>query len=266
MSASDEILRKVYDPQSKTLIVRVDATDNIVGDLKYDYHEVLTDCETITSSFNAIAKFIHDEYYEETFAVEGYQDITKASGVLTYTITKDENATVPVLIEDGNVIIQDINKFVIKDMNGNPVYKQGSLIKSEDNLVKVIAYNPVTKEITLNFEPKTDFRVHYLIKYNRVDLPNGKALTNGIFVVENAASRISYDNTNTNLGAGDVQEALSELDSKVVYKDKDNTINGTITIDNGNFIVKDDQGNEILRVDENGLFVRGVRVTGTYGG
>lgn len=268
MATADQVLRNVYDPNTNTLVVRVDATDDIVGNREYDYNEILTDDESMTDSFNAIATFLHNEYYQETFAVGGYQDITKSSGVNIYTISQDENANTPEPINDGTVIIQDTGKFLITDTNGNPIYKQGSILKSEENLVKVNSYNVVTQEITLNHEPKTDFRVNFLIKYTRENLPNGKALTNGIYVVENEASQIAYDNSDSDLSSDDVQEAISEIDNKAVYDNQENTLNGRLIIDNNNFVVLDDLDNEIFKVDANTneVFVNGVKITGTYGG
>jgi len=268
MARADEVLRNVYDPNTNTLVVRVDATDDIVGNREYTYNEILTDDETMTDSFNAIATFLHDEYYQETFAVGGYQDITKSSGVAIYTISQDENANTPYAITDGTQIIQDAGKFLITDISGNPVYKQGSILKSEDNLVKVNSYNVTTQEITLNFEPKTDFRVSYLIKYTREDLPAGKALTNGVYVIENEASQIGYDNSDSNLTGDDVQEVISEIDNKAVYNDQENILNGRLIVDNNNFIVLDSADNEIFKVDAdtNEVFVNGIKITGTYGG
>lgn len=268
MAKSDEILRNVYDPNTNTLVVRIDATDDIVGNREYDYNEILTDDETMTDSFNAIATFLHNEYYYETFAVSGYQDITKTGGVVVYTITQDENANTPESITDGTQVISDTGKFLITDTNGNPIYKQGSILKSEDNLVKVNSYNVTTQEITLNFEPKTDFRVSFLIKYTRENLPNGKALTNGVYVIENEASQIGYDNSDSNLIGDDVQEVISEIDNKAVYNNQENILNDRLVIDNNNFLVLDDLGNEIFKVDANTneVFVNGVKITGTYGG
>lgn len=268
MAKTDEVLRNVYDPNTNTLTVSIDATDDIVGNREYNYNEILTDDETITDSFNAIATFLHNEYYYETFAVNGYQDIAKTDGVAVYTITQDENANTPAAITDGTQIISDIGKFMITDTNGNPIYKQDSILKSEDNIVKVNSYNVVTQEITLNFEPKSDFRVNFLIKYTRENLPNGKALTNGVYVIENEASQIGYDNSDSSLTGDDVQEVISEIDNKAVYDNQENTLNGRLIIDNNNFLVLDDLDNEIFKVNANTneVFVNGVKITGTYGG
>ena len=148
--------------------------DSQIGDRLYDYEDVLTDGQTITDSFKAIDGFIHQEYYTEEFGYQAYQDIAKQVGVNVYSLTQDENATTPEVIVDFTNVINDVDLFSVTDVDFKPIYKQGSVFKTASNLVKVTSYNSTTGEITLNFEPKSDFRVNYTIMYNRKTVPEGK--------------------------------------------------------------------------------------------
>ena len=148
--------------------------DVVVGDRLYTYNEVLTDGETVTASFNALDGFIHEEYYAEESGYQAYQDTLKSSGVSVYSITQDENATTPLLVSDFSKIVNNPDLFSITDSDFKPIYKQGSVFKTASNLVKVSSYNSTTGEITLNFEPKINFRVNYTLKYNRKNVPDGK--------------------------------------------------------------------------------------------
>ena len=115
-------------------------------------------------------------YLEGEMAFPSFQSISKSSGVSIYEITSDENATVPYAITDGNMIINDVTHMTIESATGKLIYKQGSILKKQSNIVSVVAYNPATREITLNAEPKVDFKINFLTMYRREDTPEGKYL------------------------------------------------------------------------------------------
>lgn len=205
------------EKQINSLDTTIKTTNDNIGNRQYTYNEVLTDNESITSSLNAIDGFIHTEFYAEEMAYDGYEDITKQLGISVYTISQDMNCTTPVNITDGTKIINDIDYLAITDSDGKLIYKQGSVLPIALNVVKVTSYNATTREVTLNFEPKTNFRINFKVKYNKKNVPDGKILNSGSYfnVIDSAsvnqANEIEYSNATSGLTATDVQSAIDEI-------------------------------------------------------
>ena len=223
------------EKQINSLDTTIKTTNDNIGNRQYNYNEVLTDNESITSSLNAIDGFIHTEFYAEEMAYDGYEDITKQSGVSVYAISQDMNCTTHVNIIDGTKIINDVDYLAITDSDGKLIYKQGSLFPIASNVVKVTSYNASTREIALNFEPKTNFRINFKVKYNKKNVPDGKILNSGSYfnVIDSAsvnqANEIEYDNAISGLSATDVQSAIDEIVSN-----SSSIKNTSATLDFGN--------------------------------
>ena len=223
------------EKQINTLDSQIKSTNDNIGNRQYTYNEVLTDNESITNSLNAIDGFIHTEFYAEEMAYDGYEDITKQSGISTYTISQDMNCTTPINIIDGSKVLNDIDYLSITDSDGKLIYKQGSLLPIASNVVKVTSYNATTREITLNFEPKTNFRINFKVKYNKKNVPDGKILNSSSYfnVIDsdstNQANEIEYNNATSGLTATDVQSAIDEITNK-----SSSIKNATAILDFGN--------------------------------
>lgn len=241
------------EKQINTLDSQIKSTNDNIGNRQYTYNEVLTDNESITNSLNAIDGFIHTEFYAEEMAYDGYEDITKQSGVSTYTISQDMNCTTPINIIDGSKVLNDIDYLSITDSDGKLIYKQGSLLPIASNVVKVTSYNATTREITLNFEPKTNFRINFKVKYNKKNVPDGKILNSSSYfnVIDsdstNQANEIEYNNATSGLTATDVQSAIDELATTPSSSVSTNSAN--LTFDNEENYVE--------------LFISDTTITGT---
>jgi len=190
-----------------------------------------------------IYNYLYEEFYLEEFSYSAFQDITKVASQTVYEITQDENGDTPYTITDGTKILNDVDYLSITDSNGKLIYKQGSVLHTKKNVVKVVSYNPATREITLNEEPKTDFRINFKALYNRKNVPVGKVLNAGAYfnVISsestNEASEIEYDNTTSGIVAEDVQSAIDEhLNDRDILKEPTGFAepDDVIVTDNGN--------------------------------
>ena len=139
-----------------------------------------------------------ESFLSEEFAYFCWDDITKSSGISTYTITEDQNCDVNFTINDGTKILNELNKFSIEDLNGNLVYKQGSILKRQSNIIQATSFNPTTREITLNAEPKVDFRVNYYNRYTRDDVPEGKVMTGDVVEISDIVDVTTDDKKTEN--------------------------------------------------------------------
>ena len=117
-----------------------------------------------------------EDFLDDQFAFPSHQDIVSTPGEAVYEVSLDENATVAVPIVDGAAIVGDLATFTVETLAGRMLYREGSFLNKASNLVSVTAYNPATREITLNYPPKVDFRLSYLTTYTRDEVPEGKYL------------------------------------------------------------------------------------------
>lgn len=221
---------------NKTFTGAINELDSDIGDKTYDYNEIVTDGESLTASINKITTYLHNEDYSEYRYYPSWQNITKQSGVLNYNITQDENSNSPYIISDYTSISNDILDFeIINPSTRKAIFKQGSILPISSNRVKVINYNNTTGVITLNFEPKENFRVVFLMKYTNKDLPNGKKIEaeNGEVIISNTdeASEITYSNLTSLINASTVQDSIDVLAKgadtiRYVSKNGSNSNNG----------------------------------------
>lgn len=188
--------------------------EQLIGDRQYTEQYIVTNNETLTESIDKLDVFLNQEFKIEYYWYDGFQDITKSAGVNIYNINADENAENPISITDFSTILSDTNLISISDEYGKPIYKQGSILPIGSNIVKVVSYNNTNGEITLNFEPKTNFRVNFKIKYNRKDVPTGKVNFGSVtqVIIDNQASNeaieIAYNNSISGLSSIDVQNSF----------------------------------------------------------
>ena len=181
--------KQISSEGSSADITRIDSE---IGSRNYNYNEILTDGQSLTESLDAISTYIHTEDYIENKGYEAWQDMTKQVGNLYYIITQDSNCSTPFFISDGTKVVNNVSYFSITDSEFNPVYKKGFNLKLKSDIVKVVAYNPSTREITLNYDPNIDFRVNFLYKYSNSNVPTGKLMvaTNIQNIVDNGESYV----------------------------------------------------------------------------
>lgn len=229
VTATDNIEAQIND-----IDVALKTTNDNIGNRTYTYNEVVMDNETVTASIEAISTYIHNEDFVETKGYDAFQAITKSSGVNVYTITQDENATTPYTITDGTLIVNNINYFSIRTVDNKPIYKQGFNLKLSGDVVKVTSFNPATREITLNYEPSTDFVVDFLYRYTNANVPDGKLVigSNIQNIIDNdptnIAEAIDYNNTTSGLISTNVQGAIDEVDGNIDTLNADVNTNGSV--------------------------------------
>ena len=201
---------------SDTLEKNLNDIVGVIGDRKYSYNEILTDDETITTSLNKLDNFIHTEFYTEEFGFEAYESFPYTAGTLNPSLTYDENATTKTAI-DRTKVVNNVELFSITDDKFNPIFKDGTVLKTSGNIVKVISYTPSTGTVTLSGVPKQAYRINYTVKYNRKNIPDGKIqlATNVQNIVDNSPTNdaiyIDYDNTVSKSTSTNVQGALDEI-------------------------------------------------------
>jgi len=152
--------------------------------------------------------FVEKRYYP------AWQDFTVVGN--EYYLTLDQNATSNFTIDNLNRVATDILDFsVINPTNRNLMYKSGSLLNINSNVVRVLSFDYMTGKVTLNFTPKNTFRINYLCQYANNEVPIGKKLEveNTEITVQNSgvASEIAYNNSTSALTSTDVQSAIDEL-------------------------------------------------------
>lgn len=247
-----EILANNIVTATESLESNINDIVQVIGDRAYDSNVVLTDGESVTASLNAIENFVNQEFWNETEIVPCSQAFAKVVSQTVYTISLDENADTPFAIVDGTKVFNHLDYFVITDSNNKPIYKQGLASKLLNQIVEVTAYNPITREITLNYEPSTDFTLKYLYKYTKKDIPTGKADI-GLTPVQvinneatNEADEIEYDNSTSEIVSTNVKSAIDEVYQESKYKSNGiisyptliKNGDGTFTIQNdGSFII-----------------------------
>jgi len=193
--------------------------DGIIGDRNYDSNNIILDNEPVADSLNKIANYLNTEDFIEKRYYPAWQDFAVVG--TEYYLTLDQNATSNFTIDNLNRIATDILDFsVINSINRNLMYKSGSLLNINSNVVRVLSFDSITGKITLNFTPKSTFRINYLCQYANNEVPIGKKLEveNTEITVQNSddASEIAYDNSTSLLSATDVKSAIDELELEKV--------------------------------------------------
>lgn len=212
-----EILANNIVTATDNIEKQINSITSVIGERLYDYNDILTDQESVTDSFKAIDNFIHSEFYAEEFGYPAYQNFAFTTGTTVFNITQDEDCTAPYIISDFSKIVNNLDYFSVSTQDGSPIYSEGSVLKREANVVKVISFNSATGEVTLNFSPKTAFRINFMAIYNRKNVPNGKILnaSNLQNIVDNSptneAGMIAYNNVASGLESTNVQEAIDEI-------------------------------------------------------
>lgn len=215
--------------------------DGIIGDRNYDSNNIIADNEPVADSLNKIANYLNTEDFVEKRYYPAWQDFTVVG--TEYYLTLDQNATSNFTIDNLNRVATDILDFsVINPTNRNLMYKSGSLLNINSNVVRVLSFDYMTGKVTLNFTPKNTFRINYLCQYANNEVPIGKKLEveNTEITVQNSddASEIAYNNSTSALTSTDVQSAIDELvrtanyDSIGIIKAPTATANpnGTVTV------------------------------------
>lgn len=193
--------------------------DGIIGDRNYYSNNIISDNEPIADSLNKIANYLNTEDFVEKRYYPAWQDFTVVG--TEYYLTLDQNATSNFIIDNLNRVSTDILDFsVINPTNRNLMYKSGSLLNINSNVVRVLSFDYMTGKVTLNFTPKNTFRINYLCQYANNEVPIGKKLEveNTEITVQNSddASEIAYNNSTSALTSTDVQSAIDELVRKVI--------------------------------------------------
>lgn len=188
--------------------------DGIIGDRNYYSNNIISDNEPIADSLNKIANYLNTEDFVEKRYYPAWQDFTVVG--TEYYLTLDQNATSNFTIDNLNRVSTDILDFsVINPTNRNLMYKSGSLLNINSNVVRVLSFDYMTGKVTLNFTPKNTFRINYLCQYANNEVPIGKKLEveNTEITVQNSddASEIAYNNSTSALTSTDVQSAIDEL-------------------------------------------------------
>lgn len=188
--------------------------DGIIGDRNYYSNNIISDNEPIADSLNKIANYLNTEDFVEKRYYPAWQDFTVVG--TEYYLTLDQNATSNFTIDNLNRVATDILDFsVINPTNRNLMYKSGSLLNINSNVVRVLSFDSITGKVTLNFTPKSTFRINYLCQYANNEVPIGKKLEveNTEITVQNSddASEIAYNNSTSALTSTDVQSAIDEL-------------------------------------------------------
>ena len=188
--------------------------DGIIGDRNYDSNNIIADNEPVADSLNKIANYLNTEDFVEKRYYPAWQDFTVVG--TEYYLTLDQNATSNFTIDNLNRVATDILDFsVINPTNRNLMYKSGSLLNINSNVVRVLSFDYMTGKVTLNFTPKNTFRINYLCQYANNEVPIGKKLEveNTEITVQNSddASEIAYNNSTSALTSTDVQSAIDEL-------------------------------------------------------
>ena len=188
--------------------------DGIIGDRNYDSNNIIADNEPVADSLNKIVNYLNTEDFVEKRYYPAWQDFTVVG--TEYYLTLDQNATSNFTIDNLNRVATDILDFsVINPTNRNLMYKSGSLLNINSNLVRVLSFDYMTGKVTLNFTPKNTFRINYLCQYANNEVPIGKKLEveNTEITVQNSddASEIAYNNSTSALTSTDVQSAIDEL-------------------------------------------------------
>ena len=190
--------------------------DGIIGDRNYDSNNIISDNEPIADSLNKIANYLNTEDFVEKRYYPAWQDFTVVG--TEYYLTLDQNATSNFTIDNLNRVATDILDFsVINPTNRNLMYKSGSLLNINSNVVRVLSFDYMTGKVTLNFTPKNTFRINYLCQYANNEVPIGKKLEveNTEITVQNSddASEIAYNNSTSALTSTDVQSAIDEVNN-----------------------------------------------------
>lgn len=188
--------------------------DGIIGDRNYDSNNIISDNEPVADSLNKIVNYLNTEDFVEKRYYPAWQDFTAVG--TEYYLTLDQNATSNFTIDNLNRVSTDILDFsVINPTNRNLMYKSGSLLNINSNVVRVLSFDSMTGKVTLNFTPKNTFRINYLCQYANNEVPIGKKLEveNTEITVKNSddASEIAYNNSTSALTSTDVQSAIDEL-------------------------------------------------------
>ena len=188
--------------------------DGIIGDRNYDSNNIIADNEPVADSLNKIVNYLNTEDFVEKRYYPAWQDFTVVG--TEYYLTLDQNATSNFTIDNLNRVATDILDFsVINPTNRNLMYKSGSLLNINSNVVRVLSFDYMTGKVTLNFTPKNTFRINYLCQYANNEVPIGKKLEveNTEITVQNSddASEIAYNNSTSTLTSTDVQSAIDEL-------------------------------------------------------
>ena len=149
--------------------------DGIIGDRNYYSNNIISDNEPIADSLNKIANYLNTEDFVEKRYYPAWQDFTVVG--TEYYLTLDQNATSNFTIDNLNRVATDILDFsVINPTNRNLMYKSGSLLNINSNVVRVLSFDYMTGKVTLNFTPKNTFRINYLCQYANNEVPIGKKL------------------------------------------------------------------------------------------
>ena len=188
--------------------------DENIGFREYDSNVIIADNEPIADSLNKIVNYLNTEDFVEKRYYPAWQDFTVVG--TEYYLTLDQNATSNFTIDNLNRVSTDILDFsVINPTNRNLMYKSGSLLNINSNVVRVLSFDYMTGKVTLNFTPKNTFRINYLCQYANNEVPIGKKLEveNTEITVQNVddASEIAYNNSTSALTSTDVQSAIDEL-------------------------------------------------------
>ena len=188
--------------------------DGIIGDRNYYSNNIISDNEPIADSLNKIANYLNTEDFVEKRYYPAWQDFTVVG--TEYYLTLDQNATSNFTIDNLNRVSTDILDFsIVNPINRNLMYKSGSLLNINSNVVRVLNFDSITGKVTLNFTPKNTFRINYLCQYANNEVPIGKKLEveNTEITVQNSddASEIAYNNSTSALASTDVQSAIDEL-------------------------------------------------------